>query len=498
MIENQISENDIETVRILEDLYRDWQPNDGQLLAGRALIYEGQITQFIRWGRKGGKTDYIIKAIFRFALLNPNSGCYYFCPMQNQAREILWESGRLEKAIPKKYVRGRNKQDMRIRLTNGSFIKLDGSDQFEKHRGTEPHFLVYDEFKDFDRRFHEAIDPNRGVYNCPLLILGTPPVSINEDRNYEQYHELQKQCQKDDDKFYLELSSFVNAHNVPKPNPKLSMEERIANGRAYLFKKKKELEERGEGYRWKIEYMAKNVAMGKHAVFPMLRDSHVFEFDDMRDELLKDQHRLEWYCIADPASSTVFGVLFVALNPYSREIFILDSIYEKDRNKTSSMFMLPNIIAKMKELAPDLDPEEDWTKVCDEREAWFITEAVNQEKKKNNLTFIETQKFHNPKEDGIGLIKDCLLYGTMRMSERCNKQSEGLYWEMEQYVCVNGIYPKLNDHLIDCLRYFLAEAGYDMVTALEAKKEYGSRHLPSASDFNEDIDMDDDWTEIFD
>ena len=239
MIENSISENDIETVRILEDLYSGWEPNEGQLQAGRALIYEGRITQFIRWGRKGGKTDYIIKAIYRFAALNPNSGCYYFCPMQNQAREILWESGRLQKGIPRKYIKSIKGQDMRIVLHNGSFIKLDGSDKYEKHRGTEPHFLVYDEFKDFDRRFHEAIDPNRGVYNCPLIILGTPPVSINEDKNYEQYHELQKQCQNDDDKFYLELSSFVNAHNVPKPMPNLTMEERTANGRAYLFRKKK-------------------------------------------------------------------------------------------------------------------------------------------------------------------------------------------------------------------------------------------------------------------
>ena len=205
-----VSDNDIETLRILEDLYDGWYPNEGQLQAGHALINEDKITQFLRWGRKGGKTDNIIKIIYRFAQLNPGSGCYYFCPMANQAREILWETGRLQRGIKRKYIKTIKSMDMRIILKNGSYIKLDGSDRYEKHRGTEPHFLVYDEFKDFDPRFHEAIDPNRGVYNCPLIILGTPPVSINQDRNYEQYNELQKQCQEDDDKFFLQISSYFN------------------------------------------------------------------------------------------------------------------------------------------------------------------------------------------------------------------------------------------------------------------------------------------------
>lgn len=490
-----LADNDLETLRILEDLYSNWTPNKGQVAAGRALFNEGQVTQFIRWGRKGGKTDYIIKAIYRYAMLHPNSGCYYFCPQANQAREILWETGRLQRAIPKKYIRNIKSVDMRIILKNGSFIKLDGSDNYEKHRGTEGHFLVYDEFKDFDKRFHEAIDPNRGVYTAPLIILGTPPVSINEDRNYEQYMMLQKQCMNDDDKFFLQLSSFVNCHNVPKPEPHLTMEEREANGKAYLYKKRQELIDRGEEYRWKIEYMAENVSQGKNAVFPMLNEKCKFDLSAVHPDLLRGSHKLEWYCIADPASSSCFGLLFICLNPYTREIWVLDEIYEKNRDETSTRRILPKIIDKMKELAPSLDPEEDWIKVYDEREAWFATEATNQADPRLNLTFIETHKFHNPKEDGIALTKDTLLYKTMHMSDRCTN----LYWEMEQYTCTDGKYPKAHDHLIDCYRYFLAECNYDMVEALEAKKENkGTRKLRSEDDLWDDMDIEDDWTKIYD
>ena len=485
----QLSDADIETVRILEDLYKDWIPNDGQVEAGRALFSEGQVTQFIRWGRKGGKTDYIIKAIYRYAMLHPNSGCYYFCPQANQAREILWETGRLQRAIPRKYIKNIKSNDMRIILHNGSFIKLDGSDNYEKHRGTEGHFLVYDEFKDFDRRFHEAIDPNRGVYNAPLIILGTPPVSINEDRNYEQYMALQKQCMNDDDKFFLQLSSYVNAHNVPKINGHLPMAERTKQGRDYLAKKRQELINRGEEYRWKIEYLAENVSQGKNAVFPMLTKANIIPFDSIHETLLKDEKKLDWYCITDPGTSTCFAVLFICINPYSKEIWVLDELYIKDREETTTRKMLPKIKAKMEELAPNTDPEDGWFKVCDEAAQWFMNEAMDQVDKDMELVFNETDKFHNKKEDGIALTKDCLIYKTMYMTDRCTN----FYWELEQSVCIDGKYVKAHDHLIDSYRYFLAECDYDMVSALEAKEERkGSRRL-DYDDFDDFDDYNDEW-----
>lgn len=483
-----LRDSDIETVRILEDLYKDWTPNKGQVLAGTALFKNNKKTQFIRWGRKGGKTDYIIKAIYRYAMLHPGSGCYYFCPQANQAREILWETNRLQSAIPRKYIKNIKSNDMRIILHNGSFIKLDGSDNYDKHRGTEGHFIVYDEFKDFDRRFHEAIDPNRGVYDAPLIILGTPPVSINEDRNYEQYMALQKQCMNDGDKFFLQLSSFVNAHNVPKINTKMPMADRIKQGEAYLAKKKQELITRGEEYRWKIEYLAENVTQGRNAVFPMLTEDNMIPFGPLHEELLRDEKKLEWYCIADPGTSTCFAVLFICLNPYSKEIWVLDELYIKDREKTTTRQVLPEIHKKMKELAPNTDPEDEWFKVYDEAGAWFANEAMDQVDKSMELIFNETDKFHNAKEDGIALTKDCLIYSTMYMTDRCTN----FYWELEQSVCIDGKYVKAHDHLIDDFRYFLAECDYDMVSALEAKEERkGSRKIHNDEFF--DFDDNDEW-----
>lgn len=481
-----LSRNDELTLNILEDLYSKWSPNEGQKKVGHALFNLLKKTLFIRWGRKGGKTDFIISAIWRFALLNPGSACYYFCPLAKQAREVLWASNRIQRFVPKKYVVKILNNEMRIKLKNGSFIKLDGSDNYEGYRGIDFDIAVYDEFKDFDYRFHEAFNPNRMSKAGTIIILGTPPVSINQDKNYSQYKALEKECQENEDSFYLKLSSYNNIKNIP-------------GGEEALEKEKQKLIAKGEEYRWIIEYLAEDVAHGKFSVFPMLSQKYVEDAGPLIEALQKDGKKLEWYCIADPGTATVFGVLFVCFNPYGKEIYILDQIYAKDRNETSTSKILPLIHAKMKNLFPMGNQEDDWVKICDEQASWFMNECLTFHEERYRLTFNPTDKAHNKKETGIGLIKDILMYEMVTISDRCIEPNESLYWEMEQYTAdETGKYPKLHDHLIDCFRYFLGDCGYNMTEALEAKKSYGGPLKLKSEDDLYEVDMDLDWTANFD
>jgi hypothetical protein len=483
----QVTNSDQATLEIIEDLYRTWKPNKGQLIVGRELFVNKKKTLFIRWGRKGGKTDFIISAIWRHALLNPNSACYYFTPLIKQAREILWSTNRLQHFMPKKYVLKILNNEMRIRLKNGSFIKLDGSDNFESYRGTLFDIAVYDEFKDFDPRFHDAFNPNRLSRDGILIILGTPPVSVNDDRNYNQYKAMEKECQSEPDSFYLKLSTYNNVENIP-------------GGEKALEAERQKLIDRGEEYRWVIEYLAEDVKHGKFSVFPMLNEKrHVKPHDALMEVLRRDKKKLEWFCVTDPGTATVFAVLFGCLNPYSKEIFLLDCIYARDRDETSTGKVLPRIHAIINDLYPGSDAEEDWMKTCDEAAAWFMNEALTYFKEEERLTFNPTNKRANTKENGISLIKDILTYELVSISDRCVRQNEGLYWEMQHYSAdETGKYPKKNDHLIDCLRYFLDDVAYDMTEALEAKKTFkGPLKLQSKEDLHE-IDLDEDWTSQFD
>jgi len=79
-----------------------------------------------------------------------------------------------------------------------------------------------------------------------------------------------------------------------------------------------------------------------------------------------------------------------------------------------------------------------------------------------------TQKFLNKKEHGLSLIKDLLIHDLVVISDRC----EDLITEMEKYAKDDkGNIPKKDDHLIDCFRYLLGAANYDMVEVLERKMQ---------------------------
>ena len=67
-------------LQIMDDLHTFWQPHSGQLEVGRPLI-EGKVsTLFVQCGRKWGKTDFAVYLLWRHALLQPGSTCYYITP----------------------------------------------------------------------------------------------------------------------------------------------------------------------------------------------------------------------------------------------------------------------------------------------------------------------------------------------------------------------------------------------------------------------------------
>ena len=157
----------------IEALHRKWTPHPAQVELGRALLSGGFLDVFGQCGRNFGKTELVGYLTWRYAFTFPRSENYYFAPYMKQAREIMWASRRIQDFGPKDWIESINNTEMRITFKNGSFIKLDGSDNVDAYRGVKPKGLtIYDEFKDFRPEFHEAYDPNRAAFNSPLLIIG--------------------------------------------------------------------------------------------------------------------------------------------------------------------------------------------------------------------------------------------------------------------------------------------------------------------------------------
>ena len=180
--------------------------------------------------------------------------------------------------------------------------------------------------------------------------------------------------------------------------------------------------------------------------------------------LERDAKKLEWFCVTDPGTTTCFAALIGCINPYSRKIYILDEIYEKDQAMTSVRMMYPRLEILMKKHYPGSDIHDDWIKVFDEAAAWFSNEVMQQ----YGVYFVPTEKHVHHKDSGLSLIKDVLIHDLIDISDSC----ENLFREMRAYAKDDkGNIPKRNDHLIDCLRYLLGATNYSMLEALEVKRQ---------------------------
>jgi hypothetical protein len=118
--------------QVLADLHATFKPHKGQINIGHAVFSENKKRIFIECGRKFGKTEIVLYCLYRWAMLYPNSYCYYIAPYKDQIKDLIWANGRLPYFLPesmmKKYGITINNSDFRVIFGNGSFIRCDGAD----------------------------------------------------------------------------------------------------------------------------------------------------------------------------------------------------------------------------------------------------------------------------------------------------------------------------------------------------------------------------------
>lgn len=387
-------------------------------------------------GRKGGKTDFICYALYRWALTNPGTFNYYFAPFKEQINDLVWKNGRMPDFLPenlkKKYIKSINNTDQRIIFNNGSFIKCDGSDNYEKARGYSATGLTaYDETKDFRKEFHTGFDPNRAITDAPLLAVGSPGGGEN----------LLSQLWDAAD-----ISPSGAAFRMPSHvNPFISA--------AYLEKKRLEHIARGEYELYEQEYLAKRVKLGTKFIFPMLSQSVISDYAETLAYIKRHRKDYDFFVSADPGSAKCFGVLFGVVHRYDKHVIILDELYETSLGQNSVGRMAPRILEKINEINRNYD---DWMACYDHAATWFFSELTDTFPD-FPINFIKCEKDLNNKESKLSMIKDMILTKVFTMTDRCIK----LYWEMENYIQKNGKAIKENDHLCDALRYLLNLASYE-------------------------------------
>lgn len=409
-----------------------------------------------QWSRNGGKTETALALGNLACMLTPNFQTMIICPELKQGKKIYWHKKRLQTYAPPKYVKDISSTDLKVEFTNGSLITVDGCENYEALRGVKPDLVIYDEFQHHSKEFHlEVMQPNLISRSTALYIFGTPPK--NRSAYYVEFREeLLRAIEKGDkESSYYEFDARINPINDERE----------------LQKRKKALYDSGNEVIWMREYEGKLVFGGEDVVFPKWKPAeHVKQHRTVLSYLEGDRRKLKWFTICDPGTATCFAVLFVAYNPYTQQIFILDEIYEKDRARTDTRQIFDRIRKKEAELYPG-SQQTDWHRVYDEAAAWFQREVIaNYKHQYSKINLSPTRKHGKDEEEEISRIKmlmaekNCLV-----VSDRCY----WLRWEIESYVTDDkGKFPDKNNHLIDCLKYLMDASNWKLIEKAEVNQSH--------------------------
>jgi hypothetical protein len=184
------------------------------------------------------------------------------------------------------------------------------------------------------------------------------------------------------------------------------------------------------------------------------------------ERIRKTPDLFHYHVGVDPGNSSVFGVLIVAINPFTKEVYFLDEIYEKREDETMAHSIQPRVSAMEREVYPgDDDP---WIRTYDEAEKWWYLDALHH----FGVTYQPTEKQVNSTESGISILRAAFRYDKAYVSDRC----EWLDWELLNWrKTKTGTIQRGNDHLIDPARYIVHAEDYFITE--EVKKEKSPLHI---------------------
>ena len=438
---------------VIDGLYSNWTPHEVQARISKAIFYDGIKNIFVCAGRNNGKTETAASCTWRWAKQSPDSQNYIFEPFQKQGKEILWASKRIQTFGPKEWVEGTNDTEMRLKFTNGSFIKVEGSDNSATMAGIKPKgLIVYDEFKDHRPESISNFEPNRAAFDVPALFIGTPPEFHN---HFVDYMEMAKNS-----------PDWLFIHAPTRSNPHISTK--------WLERKRLEMISMGMEEDWLREYEAIFVKGGKKTIYPQfLKLIH----KPLSEVLPKDINKWTLVVSMDPGSTSVFAVCFALFNPFSKKIIIIDEIYQTDQNHCTAREINRQIDEKIR---PYKDKVKAVEYVVDEAAVWAKLEIQEIAPDK---WITSSQKARFGVDGYINLVRSVINKDLLTVAKNC----VNFIKEHDEYAKDdNGRIPKKNDHLVNCAHYLCGYLGLDLEESSEPKeKEEEQRFYTIEQDFKQ-------------
>jgi len=121
--------------------------------------YLGSKSRFaiLVWHRRAKKTRSALnRQVMRIMERKEAGVCYYVLPTYRQAKQVVWDV-LVNDHIPKEIIEKKNDSELAIYYKNGVIQRFIGAEDPDKHRGTAPFDVVFDEYSEQSEQIWTAI-----------------------------------------------------------------------------------------------------------------------------------------------------------------------------------------------------------------------------------------------------------------------------------------------------------------------------------------------------
>lgn len=424
--------------KLILDLY------DGQMIPWqRSAAQDQHLYKVLVCGRKARKTTFMINRLALRAMTDKRGLTYcYFAPFRKQAKQIVWDDhiARILRLCSQFGIKYRiNLSELTIRFEGYSKLQIDGMDNAEAHRGkSDWGGVAIDEAASTRLSYiwQEIINPNLQVHNAFCIFGGTP-------KGYDYFYEIAKWGDHKriiDDKNYPLDDNFQVFHATSYDNP--------FNDPKWLETTKA----RTNHDYFRREYLAEFTRFSG-LVYPEFEETdHVKWFEHEYN-----QHG-DYYFGHDFAVRGFTATLIGFIRP-DGHVYILDEYKvesETARNHAGAIKDMLTKYAPLEKYTGYADPA-GWARNQQNKDLlWSLAEEYQE-------AGLPITQGNNEVIAGINYVRQYLIAKKIHIHPRCVGLIEEFYqyqWKVQPDHQVGTVdepekVRKINDHLLDCLRYML-------------------------------------------
>lgn len=384
-------------------------------------------------GRRWGKTTLAVnEAVFH--AIEHGGDIWYVAPTYRQAKEIAWRMlKQIYHALPKWWKRATNESELWVEFRNGARVSLKGADNEDSLRGSALNGLIMDEvdsYRGWEQIWHEVLAPSLVDRKGWAWFIGTP-------KGHHTLYQLRQLAEKDKDYEFFHFTSY--------DNPYLSKE--------VIDEEKARMTENAFAQEFLADFRKYSGLIYK--LFD--REQHLIDDVPLPGGDL-------YYRAIDFGALNPTACLWIRVARNTDEIFVYDEYYMSEQ---TTDYHAGQILARHPQTnftATFGDPS-GRQQIMDYAKFNLHITPANRQVVDHLTGTLKAPKDQLWVKDGIEKVQELLKHNAVLGGPRLKiaRKCENLIREFEAYrweearpdLDPREVVRKVDDHLLDCLRYFI-------------------------------------------